>query len=101
MTQNCFRPTVRILWLECTGASFACRNCPLISVDAGPMDALHLLLQSLVLAQTSDSGLQQLQLRDCNVVDAAALGRNGLMHVTSLVLLQMSGEILCEFCRIM
>jgi hypothetical protein len=75
------------------GAGFSCRNCLIKSFDAGPMDALHLLLQTLALSSKSAScGLQQLRLTECNVVNMAAVGRDGLEHVTTLALLRMSGE---------
>jgi hypothetical protein len=51
----------------------------------------HLPLQSLLLAQTSASGLQQLQLRACSIDNEAAAGRDLLLHLTSLSLLQISG----------
>jgi hypothetical protein len=62
------------------------------TLEAGPIDALHLLLQSLILAAKSGSGLQQLQLTESRVVNAAAAGRDSLEHVTSLALLRISGE---------
>ena len=51
----------------------------------------HLPVQSLLLAQTSASGLQQLQLRACSIDNEAAAGRDLLLHLTSLSLLQISG----------
>jgi hypothetical protein len=60
-------------------------------IEAGPIDALHLLLQSLTLAQTPSSGVQQLQLQECRVTTGAA-GRDNLVHLTSLCLLRVSGQ---------
>ena len=56
------------------------------------MDGLHLLLQTLTLASNSASGLQQLKLTECSVVNSAAVGRDSLEHVTSLALMRMSGK---------
>jgi hypothetical protein len=56
------------------------------------MEDLHLLLQSLTLAQERYHGLQQLRLQECSVADAAAAGRDSLMHLTSLALLRMTGK---------
>jgi hypothetical protein len=56
------------------------------------MDALHLLMQSLTLAQTLSCGVQQLQLQECRVTHAGATGRDSLVHLTSLSLLRVSGE---------
>jgi hypothetical protein len=68
------------------------------SFEAGPMDALHLLLQTLTLASKSASGgLQQLKLTECSVVNTAAGGRDGLQHLTSLALLRMTGEDCCSW----
>jgi hypothetical protein len=61
------------------------------------MDTLHLLLQSLTITQKPAIGLQQLHLRKSHVTNAASAGRDSLMHVTSLVLLQMSGAT-CSYC---
>ena len=57
------------------------------------MQDLHLLLQSLTLAQEPSHGLQQLRLQECSVAEAAAAGRDSLMHLTSLALLRMTGEL--------